>query len=303
MKLKFQMTAAVAVGLAAGLILVHAPVRAQATTGVPAAAAQGKGAQQPDPRVQQRTYHFADTNVDLPYAVFVSSKVTRDKKAPLIIALHGLGGNPNTLMRGYLLDLAEAGGYVVFAPAGYNPRGWYGIPWTIAPPAGAGRRNQLHFVREAADPRGSFRHCDRYRARDRRTGRVDWRPPVVCRRVRFGVSALRAAHDRPALREAYGPTGRPIRELRSFSCAFRSGRRSDHGARLQRAGSVGRLRGSTVFSNRREKSSGNRLLQSNSCHGPCPVPSRSRFRRGGRRDGLGDIAIEIGRLPEIRCRI
>jgi predicted peptidase len=109
----------------------------QATNGAPAAAAQGKGAQQPDPRVQQRTYHFADTNVDLPYAVFVSSKVTRDKKAPLIIALHGLGGNPNTLMRGNLLDLAEAGGYVVFAPAGYNPRGWYGIPWTIAPPAGA----------------------------------------------------------------------------------------------------------------------------------------------------------------------
>jgi hypothetical protein len=37
-----------------------------------------------------------------------------------------------TLMRGNLLDLAEAGGYIVFAPAGYNPRGWYGIPWTIA---------------------------------------------------------------------------------------------------------------------------------------------------------------------------
>jgi predicted peptidase len=105
----------------------------------PQAAAQGKGpGQRPlDPRVQQRMYHFADTNEDLPYAVFVSSKVTKDKKSPLIIALHGLGGNPNTLMRGNLLDLAEAGGYIVFAPAGYNPRGWYGIPWTIAPPAGA----------------------------------------------------------------------------------------------------------------------------------------------------------------------
>jgi predicted peptidase len=99
---------------------------------------QTKGAQRPnDPRVQQRTYHFADTYEDLPYAVFVSSKVTKDKKNPLIIALHGLGGNPNTLMRGNLLDLAEAGGYIVFPPAGYNPRGWYGIPWTIAPPLGA----------------------------------------------------------------------------------------------------------------------------------------------------------------------
>jgi predicted peptidase len=127
----------VAVAIAGVSFYVQAGFAQQATTGAPPAAAQGKGAQQPDPRVQQRTYHFADTNVDLPYAVFVSSKVTKDKKAPLIIALHGLGGNPNTLMRGNLLDLAEAGGYVVFAPAGYNPRGWYGIPWTIAPPAGA----------------------------------------------------------------------------------------------------------------------------------------------------------------------
>jgi poly(3-hydroxybutyrate) depolymerase len=94
-----------------------------------------------DPRVQQRAYDFAFPgsfrvgHVNLPYAVFVSSKVTKDKKSPLIIALHGVGGNPNTLMHGNLLDLAEAGGYIVFAPAGYNPRGWYGIPGTIAPPA------------------------------------------------------------------------------------------------------------------------------------------------------------------------
>jgi predicted peptidase len=108
----------------------------QPGTGGPAAAARGRGVQTPDARVQQRTYHFADTNEDLPYAVFVSSKVTKDKKNPLIIALHGLGGNPNTLMRGNLLDLAESGGYIVFAPAGYNPRGWYGIPWTNSPPPG-----------------------------------------------------------------------------------------------------------------------------------------------------------------------
>jgi predicted peptidase len=108
-----------------------------ASVQVNAQPSQTKGVQRPpDPRVQQRTYHFADTNEDLPFAVFVSSKVTKDKKNPLIIALHGLGGNPNTLMRGNLLDLAEEGGYIVFAPAGYNPRGWYGIPWTIAPPAG-----------------------------------------------------------------------------------------------------------------------------------------------------------------------
>lgn len=95
-----------------------------------------------DERVQQRAYDFAFpgtirvAHVNLPYTVFVSSRVTRDKKSPLIIALHGAGGNPNTLMHGNLLDLAEAGGYIVVAPAGYNPRGWYGIPWAMDPPGG-----------------------------------------------------------------------------------------------------------------------------------------------------------------------
>ncbi|XJC73998.1 hypothetical protein ACHFCA_26210 [Delftia tsuruhatensis] len=87
----------------------------------------------PDPRVGQRTYRFGPTGEDLPYAVFVSSKVRKDKPAPLIIALHGLNGNHNTLMRGALLDLAEKGGYVVVAPMGYNPRGWYGIPGEYSP--------------------------------------------------------------------------------------------------------------------------------------------------------------------------
>jgi predicted peptidase len=126
----------------AGVLLYLQSGSAQQATGTPAAA-KGRIARPLDPRVQQRSYDFAFpgsvriAHVNLPYAVFVSSKVTKDKKSPLIIALHGLGGDPNTLMRGNLLDLAEAGGYVVFAPAGYSPRGWYGIPWTINPPAGA----------------------------------------------------------------------------------------------------------------------------------------------------------------------
>ena len=104
-----------------------------------APAPQGRGGinRPPDPRVQQRTYHFQDTNEDLPYAVFVSFKVTKDKKNPLIIALHGLGGDQNSLMRGNALDLAEEGGYILVGPMGYNPRGWYGTP-AGTPRAGRG---------------------------------------------------------------------------------------------------------------------------------------------------------------------
>jgi len=82
----------------------------------------------PDPRVQQRKYRFAATNEDLAYVLYVSSKVTKDKKNPLIVALHGMGGDGNFLVRDRLVDLAEEGGYIVVGPLGYNVSGWYGSP-------------------------------------------------------------------------------------------------------------------------------------------------------------------------------
>jgi len=107
-----------------GLILTPAFAQQQ-----PAArGARGGFNSAPDPRVEQRTYRFADTEEDLPYAVFVSSKVSSDRENPLIIALHGLGGNPNSLLRGNALALAEEGGYILVGPMGYNPGGWYGSP-------------------------------------------------------------------------------------------------------------------------------------------------------------------------------
>ncbi len=83
---------------------------------------------QPDPRVEQRKYHFKETNEELAYVLYVSSKVSKDKKNPLIVALHGLGGDGNFLVRDRLVDLAEEGGYIVAGPLGYNVSGWYGSP-------------------------------------------------------------------------------------------------------------------------------------------------------------------------------
>ena len=128
-----------------------------ALVAVPTADAQApaRGGRAPipvDPRVQIRMHHFADTNEDIPYALFVSTKVDPKKKAPLIVSLHGLGGTHTTMMRPVALDLAEAGGYILVAPMGYNPRGWYGIPrgaprgranGAPAPPPGAQARGPL----------------------------------------------------------------------------------------------------------------------------------------------------------------
>lgn len=92
----------------------------------------------PDPRVEQRTYHFEDTNEEMRYALFVSSRVDKDEEAPLIVALHGLGGDGNSLLRGRALELAEEGGYILVGPMGYNPSGWFGSPVIVM--NGRGRR-------------------------------------------------------------------------------------------------------------------------------------------------------------------
>jgi len=83
---------------------------------------------EPDPRVEQRSYQFDETGEQLAYALFVSSKVDEDEPAPLIVALHGLGGDGNSLLRGPALELAEEGGYILVGPLGYNPSGWFGSP-------------------------------------------------------------------------------------------------------------------------------------------------------------------------------
>jgi poly(3-hydroxybutyrate) depolymerase len=127
--------------LAAGVIvsfqlaLSQVPFAQQAAPpAAPAADAQqtgrGGGRGGVDPRVQQRTYPFAETGEQMPYALFVSSKVTKDRKNPLIVSLHGLGGDQNTMVRESLrsVELAEQGGYILLAPMGYNSGGWYGIP-------------------------------------------------------------------------------------------------------------------------------------------------------------------------------
>jgi predicted peptidase len=112
-------------------------VQAVAQTPPPAAAPARRGFAQ-DPRAQTRTYHFEDTNEDQPYSLYVSSKVKKDQKAPLIVTLHGLGAPQTIMMGAAAIDLAEEGGYILVAPMGYNISGWYGSP-AFAPGAGGGR--------------------------------------------------------------------------------------------------------------------------------------------------------------------
>ncbi len=100
-----------------------------------------------DPRVQNRTYLFPHTNEQLPYSLFVSSKVSRDHESPLIVTLHGLGIGPGFMTRGKVLDLAEEGGYVLVSPLGYHAAGWFGTKMPLwmknETPVGRGKLREL----------------------------------------------------------------------------------------------------------------------------------------------------------------
>ena len=126
-------------GLAFALCLSFSLTQAQPATGqqpVPQNADANRPGQPAarswsnDPRVQSRTYVFTNTDETLPYAVFVSTKVAKDKPAPLIVALRGFGGNPGVFMYGPALKLAEEGGYIMVAPMGYTSGGNFGNPAT-----------------------------------------------------------------------------------------------------------------------------------------------------------------------------
>src|SRR5437867_2021199 len=130
--------AGVITALAAGFLIASLQVQLAQQPGQqpgPGAAAAGQrgGRGAIDPRVQQRTYLFPDTNEQLPYAVFVSSKVSKDKKNPLIVALHGLGGDQNTMMRGNALIWRYAGSAGLHYR--FLPPSWLGFRGAQSAPA------------------------------------------------------------------------------------------------------------------------------------------------------------------------
>jgi len=137
MRIWIRTTTAVTFAALAAWLTLSIPNTVQAQA--PATAkGKGKGFAQ-DPRAQTRTYHFEDTNEDLPYSLYVSSKVKKDQKAPLVVTLHGLGA-PQTIMMGKTaIDLAEEAGYILVSPMGYNTGGWYGSPVGTGPGRGKGQ--------------------------------------------------------------------------------------------------------------------------------------------------------------------
>jgi predicted peptidase len=156
MRIWIRTTTAVAFAALAAWLTLSIPdtVQAQAPAGAKGKGG-GKGFAQ-DPRAQTRMYHFEDTNEDLPYSLYVSSKVKKDQKAPLVVTLHGLGA-PQTIMMGKTaIDLAEEAGYILVAPMGYNTGGWYGSPAGTGPGRGKGKGAPAAATAPTAAAKGRF---------------------------------------------------------------------------------------------------------------------------------------------------
>jgi dienelactone hydrolase len=92
----------------------------------------------PEKGVEIRKYVFKETGEELPYSVFVSSKVKKGTKAPLVIALRGFTGTTLTFVRGSAVDLAESGGYILVGAIGYNNRAGFGVQARPRPAATPG---------------------------------------------------------------------------------------------------------------------------------------------------------------------
>lgn len=107
---------------------------AQSSGGAGAAGAKGD---------QQRHYFFEAAGKDMPYRLYVPRSYDPQVGAPLVVALHGYGGDQNYFFEAVkdLPALCEQYGVIFVAPMGLAKDGWYGAPLSIpgaAPRSGGG---------------------------------------------------------------------------------------------------------------------------------------------------------------------
>jgi len=82
---------------------------------------------------QERHYYFEAAKQEMPYHLIVPQKYDGKTKMPLVVALHGYGGNQDyfSALVKNLPELCERYGFIFVAPMGYSTGGWYGAPLSI----------------------------------------------------------------------------------------------------------------------------------------------------------------------------
>jgi poly(3-hydroxybutyrate) depolymerase len=94
---------------------------------------------------QERHYFFEDAGREMPYHLYVPASYDPKVGAPLVVALHGYGGNQDyffAVVKDDLKSLCDRYGYIFVAPMGYSVSGWYGAPMSVpgGPPPASGNQ-------------------------------------------------------------------------------------------------------------------------------------------------------------------
>jgi predicted peptidase len=107
-------------------MLMASPLSAQTPAAEVPQALQAKGD-------QQRHYYFDTAGKEMPYRLYVPGSYDPKIRAPLVVALHGFGGNQDYFFRAVedLPALCEQHGFIFVAPMGLAVDGWYGAPLDI----------------------------------------------------------------------------------------------------------------------------------------------------------------------------
>jgi poly(3-hydroxybutyrate) depolymerase len=91
---------------------------------------------------QERHYFFRAAGREMPYHLYVPASYDPNVGAPLVVALHGYGGNQDYFFAVVkdLQALCDRYGYIFVAPMGYSVSGWYGAPMSVpgGPPPASG---------------------------------------------------------------------------------------------------------------------------------------------------------------------
>ncbi|MEO7155984.1 MAG: alpha/beta fold hydrolase [Vicinamibacterales bacterium] len=93
----------------------------------------------------ERHYLLSGANEIMPYRVYVPTGYTASKATPLVIALHGLGGNEDGFFDSYSQlppKLSEEHGFLLASPLGFRRDGFYGSSIMGATDAASRRRGE-----------------------------------------------------------------------------------------------------------------------------------------------------------------